>query len=75
MDTQKEIGRPQPFGRSQIEQLEDRVTPAIVSTTSVLKVPGPTDFVVTEATNPAGHLPPGHQDVVELSNREAKAFK
>jgi hypothetical protein len=62
-------------GRFQVEQLEDRFTPAIVTTTSVLKVPGPTDVVVTEATNPAGHHPPGHQDVVELSNREAKAFR
>ena len=62
-------------GRFQVERLEDRTVPAIVTATTVLKVPGPTDFVVTEATNPAGHHPPGHQAVVELSNREAKAFK
>ena len=75
MDTQRGSSPSRPFGQFVIEQLEDRVTPAIVTTTSVLKVPGPTDFVVTEAINPAGHHPPGHQNVIELSNREAKAFK
>jgi hypothetical protein len=62
-------------GRFGIERLEDRVVPSITSTTFVLKVPGPTDVVVTEATNPGGNHPPGHQDATELSNRDAKQFR
>ena len=64
-----------PVGRFSIERLEDRVVPAIDTNTFVLKIPGPTDVVVTEATNPGGNHPPGHQDATELSNRDAKAFR
>jgi hypothetical protein len=59
-------------GRFEIEELEERIAPAIVTATATVKIPGPTDFVVTTADNPAGNHPPGHQDVVELSNRLAK---
>lgn len=55
-----------------IEKLEERIAPAIVKSTFSVKVPGPTDFVVTEATNPGGNHPPGHQDVIEVKNRFAK---
>lgn len=61
--------------RFKMERLEARIAPAITSTTSVIKVPGPTDTVVTTATNPAGNQVPGQSDVETLSNREAKAFR
>jgi hypothetical protein len=58
--------------RFQIEQLEERIAPAIATSTFSVKVPGPTDFVVTTATNPGGNHPPGHQDVSEVANRLAR---
>jgi hypothetical protein len=58
--------------RFQIEQLEERIAPTISTSTFTVKVPGPTDFVVTTATNPGGNHPPGHQSVSEMANRLAK---
>jgi len=58
-----------------IENLEDRQLYSISTTTEVVKIPGPTDAVVTTATNPAGHTVPGQSSVVVVSNREAKAFR
>ena len=58
--------------RFQIEELEERIAPSITTTTTAVKVPGPTDFIVTTADNPAGNHPPGHQSVLEVANRLAK---
>jgi len=58
--------------RFQIENLEERIAPSITTTTVNVKVPGPTDFVVTTATNPGGNHPPGHQSVSEVANRFAR---
>ena len=44
----------------------------VKETTVTVKVPGPTDFIVTTATNPGGGNPPGHQSTVEVANRDAK---
>ena len=63
MDRQKEPRRAQPFGRSQIEQLEDRVTPSIVLVNPGGNEPqghGANNGQAIEAQNPAGHAPPGH---------------
>jgi hypothetical protein len=43
----------------------------ITETTTTVKVPGPTDFIVTTATNPGGGHPPGHQSAEEVPNRLA----
>jgi hypothetical protein len=56
-------------GRFQIEKLEERIAPTITTATSTVKVPGPTDFIVTTATNPGGNHPPGRQSVLEVANR------
>jgi hypothetical protein len=64
--------RPAEKRRFQIEKLEERIAPTVTTTTSTVKVPGPTDFIVTTATNPGGNNPPGHQSVVEVANRFAK---
>src|SRR4051812_41371055 len=58
--------------RFKVVPLEERIAPSITAVTSVIKVPGPTDTVVTTATNPAGHEAVGQSSVVELSNRLAK---
>ena len=58
-----------------IENLEDRQLYSISTTTEVVKIPGPTDAVVTTATNPAGNTVPGQSSVIVVSNREAKAFR
>jgi hypothetical protein len=58
--------------RFQIEELEERIAPAITTSTVSVKVPGPTDFIVTTATNPGGNHPPGHQSVSEVANRFAR---
>jgi hypothetical protein len=58
--------------RFQIEQLEERIAPSITTTTFTVKVPGPTDFIVTTADNPGGNHPPGHQSTLEVANRFAK---
>ncbi len=58
--------------RFRIEPLEERIAPTITTTTTTVKVPGPTDFIVTTATNPGGNHPPGHQSVLEVANRFAK---
>jgi hypothetical protein len=58
--------------RFQIEKLEERIAPTITTTPFSVKVPGPTDFIVTTATNPGGNNPPGHQSVLEVANRLAK---
>jgi hypothetical protein len=57
--------------RFQIERLEERIAPTVTTTTVAVKVPGPTDFIVTTADNPAGNHPPGHQSVLEVPNRLA----
>ena len=59
-------------GRFRIEPLEERIAPSIATSTSPVKVPGPTDFIVTTATNPGGNHPPGHQSVIEVPNRLAR---
>jgi len=43
----------------------------ISTTTTTVKVPGPTDVVVTTATNPGGGTPVGHQSVETVPNRLA----
>jgi len=58
--------------RFRIEELEERIAPTITTATTTVKVPGPTDFVVTTATNPGGNHPPGHQSVSEVPNRAAR---
>ena len=58
--------------RFQIEELEERIAPSISTSTTDVKVPGPTDFIVTTADNPGGNHPPGHQSVLEVPNRLAK---
>ena len=58
--------------RFQIEELEERIAPTITTTTTTVKVPGPTDFIVTTADNPGGNHPPGHQSVLEAVNSLAK---
>ena len=60
---------------SMIENLEGRTFFSITVDTTVDKIPGPTDAVVTTATNPAGRNVPGQSDVVILSNKDAKAFR
>jgi hypothetical protein len=57
--------------RFRIVRLEERIAPTITTTTFAVKVPGPTDFIVTTATNPGGNHPPGHQSVLEVANRLA----
>ena len=44
----------------------------ITPTTTIVKVPGPTDEIVTTATNPGGGTPVGHQSVLTVSNKDAK---
>jgi hypothetical protein len=58
--------------RQMMEDLEDRRMFSITVTTTVVKVPGPTDTVLVVGTNPAGHTPPGQGDTLTLSNREAR---
>ena len=58
--------------RFQIEPLEERIAPTVTTSTGTVKVPGPTDFIVTTATNPGGNHPPGHQSVSEVANRNAR---
>jgi hypothetical protein len=43
----------------------------ITTTTMTVKVPGPTDLVVTTAENPGGGTPVGHQSVETVPNRLA----
>ena len=58
--------------RFNIEKLEQRIAPAIVKTTFYVKVPGPTDAVVTTATNPAGNPAVGQQETGFVKNRFAR---
>jgi len=58
--------------RFQIVTLEERIAPAVATSTFSVKVPGPTDFIVTTADNPAGNHPPGHQSTLEVANKFAK---
>jgi len=58
--------------RFQVVALEERIAPSITTSTTNVKVPGPTDFVVTTADNPAGNHPPGHQSIDEVANRFAR---
>jgi len=57
--------------RFKIEQLEERIAPSVTSSISTVKIPGPTDAVVTTATNPGGNHPPGHQSVSLVPNHLA----
>ena len=53
------------------EQLEGRTLYSITHTTTVIKTPGPTDTVVSIATNPAGNQAVGQNSVTTLSNHDA----
>jgi bacteriocin-like protein len=44
----------------------------VTTSTSTVKVPGPTDFIVTTATNPSGNQVPGQQETTEVRNRDAR---
>jgi hypothetical protein len=57
------------------ENLEGRTFFSISHDTSVIKTPGPTDTVITVATNPAGNQAVGQNSVTTLSNHDAKQFK
>jgi hypothetical protein len=61
--------------RFKIERLEARIAPSITSTTTVVKVPGPTDTLVTTATNPSGNTVPGQSDVTTISNKDAHLYR
>jgi len=65
---------PQMEGLRELTNAEvDQVSGGRISTdTFVVKVPGPTDFIVTTATNDGGNHPPGHQSTLEVSNKNAK---
>ena len=71
MENSKDITQQEAPRHIQFEMLEERIAPTIATTTTAVKVPGPTDFIVTTATNPGGNHPPGHQSVVEVPNRLA----
>jgi hypothetical protein len=58
-----------------IENLEGRTFFSISHDTTVIKTPGPTDTVVTIATNPAGNQAVGQNSVTTMSNHDAKQFK
>jgi hypothetical protein len=58
-----------------IEKLEARELFAITTDTSVVKLKGPTDLVVVEATNPSGNTVPGQSSTLVVSNKDAKAFR
>jgi len=53
------------------ESLEGRTLYSITHTTSVIKMPGPTDTVVTIATNPAGNQAVGQNTTTTMSNHDA----
>jgi hypothetical protein len=57
------------------ESLEGRTLYSITHTTFVIKVPGPTDEVVTIATNPAGNQAVGQNSVTTVSNHDANQLK
>jgi hypothetical protein len=59
-------------GRFAILKLEEGIAPAVVKSTFSVKIPGPTDAVVTTATNPAGNEVPGQQDTTLVKNRLAR---
>ena len=63
------------MNNAMIEKLEDRRFFSITHTTTVIKIPGPTDLVVTTATNPSGHQAVGQNSTQTLSNHDAKNFK
>jgi len=44
----------------------------IKTTTFTLKIPGPTDAVITTATNPGGNHPAGHQSTTLVKNNLAR---
>ena len=54
-----------------METLEKRELFSITYKTTVIKQPGPTDTVVTVATNPAGNQAVGQNSTTTLSNRDA----
>ena len=65
----KQIGhRARGFGRLRIEQLEDRVTPAIVAVNGGGNTPNGEAAINGEAivlVNPAGHAPPGQNAPID----------
>jgi len=58
--------------RFNIQKLEQRIAPAIVTDTFFVKQRGPTDAQVTTATNPAGNQAVGQQETVFVRNRFAR---
>jgi hypothetical protein len=60
--------------KQMIEPLEGRMLFAI-TTTTVIKKPGPTDTVVVVATNPAGNQAVGQNDTFTVSNKDAKNYR
>ena len=58
--------------RFQIQQLEERIAPSIMTDTTFVKTPGKYDVEVTTATNPGGNNPPGHQSVELVRNKFAR---
>ena len=66
METQKAEKQERRF---RIEKLEERIAPTVTTTMTCVKVPGPTDALVTTADNPGGNHPPGHQSVTIVPNR------
>ena len=57
-----------------MEHVEGRTMYSITTTTTVVKIPGPTDTVVVTATNPSGNPVPGQSETLTLSNRAAKRY-
>jgi len=58
-----------------IEDLESRVFFSISTTTTVVKIPGPADTLVTTATNPAGNDVPGQSSTTTIPNKDAHLYK
>jgi hypothetical protein len=56
-------------GRFKVTKREERIAPSIAISTFCVKQPGPTDTVVTTATNPAGHAAVGQQSTAIVANR------
>ena len=55
-----------------IEVLEGRRLYSVTTTTTCVKVPGPTDTLVVTATNPAGNQVPGQSSTTTVRNRDCK---
>jgi hypothetical protein len=59
-------------GSHLIESLEERRLYSVTTTTTCIKVPGPTDTQVVTATNPAGNQVPGQSSTTTVRNRDCK---